>query len=170
MNNKNINNGNKIDDSKEIVTIDYFDRINKKWIKLDVTKEVANLLKASDQKERRKQNQYNYFNKPIDKIFNENKPENEHFLIDESQDVEKILEKKENDVLDDLTRNYERTLIENSLYVLTPEQREVIEMVMYKNMSQNEIAKELNIEQSSVGGRLKRAKENIKKYIKNNQN
>ena len=77
---------------------------------------------------------------------------------------------KENDVLDDLTRNYERTLIENSLYVLTPEQKEVIEMVMYKNMSQNEIAKELNIEQSSVGGRLKRAKENIKKYIKNNQN
>lgn len=150
-----MNNENKIDDSKEIVTIDYFDRINKKWIKLDVTKEVANLLKASDQKERRKQNQYNYFNKPIDKIFNENKPENEHFLIDESQDVEKILEKKENDVLDDLTRNYERTLIENSLYVLTPEQREVIEMVMYKNMSQNEIAKELNIEQSSVGGRLK---------------
>lgn len=165
-----MNNENKIDDSKEIVTIDYFDRINKKWIKLDVTKEVANLLKASDQKERRKQNQYNYFNKPIDKIFNENKPENEHFLIDESQDVEKILEKIENDILDDLTRNYERTLIENSLYVLTPEQREVIEMVMYKNMSQNEIAKELNIEQSSVGGRLKRAKENIKKYIKNNQN
>lgn len=170
MNNKNINNGNKIDDSKEIVTIDYFDRINKKWIKLDVTKEVANFLKASEQKERRKQNQYNYFNKPIDKIFNESKPENEQFLIDESQDVEKILEKKENDVLDDLTRNYERTLIENSLYVLTPEQREVIEMVMYKNMSQNEIAKELNIEQSSVGGRLKRAKENIKKYIKNSQN
>lgn len=170
MNNKNINNGNKIDDSKEIVTIDYFDRINKKWIKLDVTKEVANFLKASEQKERRKQNQYNYFNKPIDKIFNENKPENEHFLIDESQDVEKILEKIEDDILDDLTRNYERTLIENSLYVLTPEQREVIEMVMYKNMSQNEIAKELNIEQSSVGGRLKRAKENIKKYIKNNQN
>ena len=165
-----MNNENKIDDSKEIVTIDYFDRINRKWIKLDVTKEVANFLKASEQKERRKQNQYNYFNKPIDKIFNEGKPENEHFLIDESQDVEKILEKKENDLLDDLTRNYERTLIENSLYVLTPEQREVIEMVMYENMSQNEIAKELNIEQSSVGGRLKRAKENIKKYIKNNQN
>ena len=170
MNNEKCVEENKVDDSKEIVTIDYFDRINKKWIKLDVTKEVANFLKASEQKERRKQNQYNYFNKPIDKIFNENKPENEHFLIDESQDVEKILEKKENDVLDDLTRNYERTLIENSLYVLTPEQREVIEMVMYKNMSQNEIAKELNIEQSSVGGRLKRAKENIKKYIKNNQN
>ena len=165
-----MNNENKIDDSKEIVTIDYFDRINKKWIKLDVTKEVAKFLESNNRKLRRKQNQYNYFNKPIDKIFNESKTENEHFLIDESQDVEKILEKKENDVLDDLTRNYERTLIENSLYVLTPEQKEVIEMVMYKNMSQNEIAKELNIEQSSVGGRLKRAKENIKKYIKNNQN
>ena len=170
MNNEKCVEENKVDDSKETITIDYYDRIHKQWIKLDVTKEVANLLKASDQKERRKQNQYNYFNKPIDKIFNENKPENEHFLIDESQDVEKILEKIEDDILDDLTRNYERTLIENSLYVLTPEQREVIEMVMYKNMSQNEIAKELNIEQSSVGGRLKRAKENIKKYIKNNQN
>lgn len=170
MNNKNINNGNKIDDSKEIVTIDYFDRINKKWIKLDVTKEVANFLKASEQKERRKQNQYNYFNKPIDKIFNENKPENEHFLIDESQDVEKILEKIEDDILDDLTRNYERTLIENSLYVLTPEQREVIEMVMYKNMSYSEIGNLLGIDKSSVYSRIKNAKKNIKNHIKNTQN
>ena len=59
MNNKNINNGNKIDDSKEIVTIDYFDRINKKWIKLDVTKEVAKFLESNKKKLRRKQNQYN---------------------------------------------------------------------------------------------------------------
>ena len=31
----------KQDDSKEMVTIDYFDRIHKQWIKLDVTKEDA---------------------------------------------------------------------------------------------------------------------------------
>lgn len=170
MNNEKCVEENKVDDSKETITIDYYDRIHKQWIKLDVTKEVANLLKASDQKERRKQNQYNYFNKPIDKIFNENKPENEHFLIDESQDVEKILEKKENDVLDDLTRNYERTLIENSLYVLTPEQREVIEMVMYKNMSYSEIGNLLGIDKSSVYSRIKNAKKNIKNHIKNTQN
>ncbi len=170
MNNENINNKNNLDDSKEIIAIDYYDRIHKQWIKLDVTKEVANLLRASDQKERRKQNQYNYFNKPIDKIFNENKPENEHFLIDESQDVEKILEKIENDILDDLTRNYGRTLIENSLYVLTPEQREVIEMVMYKNMSYSEIGNLLGIDKSSVYSRIKNAKKNIKNHIKNTQN
>lgn len=165
-----MNNENKIDDSKEIVTIDYFDRINKKWIKLDVTKEVAKFLESNNRKLRRKQNQYNYFNKPIDKIFNENKPENEHFLIDESQDVEKILEKIEDDILDDLTRNYERTLIENSLYVLTPEQREVIEMVMYKNMSYSEIGNLLGIDKSSVYSRIKNAKKNIKNHIKNTQN
>ena len=56
MNNENINNKNKIDDSKEIVTIDYFDRINKKWIKLDVTKEVAKFLESNKKKLRRKQN------------------------------------------------------------------------------------------------------------------
>ena len=170
MNNENINNKNKIDDSKEIVTIDYFDRINRKWIKLDVTKEVAKFLESNKKKLRRKQNQYNYFNKPIDAIFNESKPENEHFLIDESQDIEKILEKKENDVLDDLTRNYERTLIENSLYVLTPEQREVIEMVMYNNMSYSEIGNVLGIDKSSVYARIKSAKKNIKNHIKNTQN
>ena len=73
-------------------------------------------------------------------------------------------------LLDDLTRNYERTLIENSLYVLTPEQREVIEMVMYKNMSYSEIGNLLGIDKSSVYSRIKNAKKNIKNHIKNTQN
>jgi len=42
------------------------------------------------------------------------------------------MQKKDIDILDDLIRNYERTLIENSLYIFTPEQRKVIEMVIYK--------------------------------------
>lgn len=42
------------------------------------------------------------------------------------------MQKKDIDILDDLIRNYERTLIENSLYIFTLEQRKVIEMVIYK--------------------------------------
>ena len=66
-----------------------------------------------------------------------------------------------------MKEDFERTLIENSLYVLTPEQREVVEMVFYKNMSYGEIAKALNITKQSVCERLKNAKRKIKNYIKN---
>ena len=54
-------NEEKRDDSKDIVTIDYYDRIHKQWIKLDVTKEVARLIKSEDQKTRRANNKYNYY-------------------------------------------------------------------------------------------------------------
>ena len=170
MNNEKCVEENKVDDSKEIITIDYYDRIHKQWIKLDVTKEVANLLKASDQKERRKQNQYNYFNKPIDKIFNENKPENEHFLIDENQDIEKNMELKELEAIEKAEENHKRTLIENSLYELTEKQREVVEKILYENKTNSKIADELNISRQSVGERLISAKKNIKNHIKNTQN
>ena len=170
MNNENINNKNKIDDSKEIVTIDYFDRINRKWIKLDVTKEVAKFLESNKKKLRRKQNQYNYFNKQIDAIFNESKPENEHFLIDENQDIEKNMELKELEAIEKAEENHKRTLIENSLYELTEKQREVVEKILYENKTNSKIADELNISRQSVGERLSSAKKNIKNHIKNTQN
>lgn len=165
-----MNNENKIDDSKEIVTIDYFDRINKKWIKLDVTKEVAKFLESNNRKLRRKQNQYNYFNKPIDAIFNENKPENEHFLIDENQDIEKNMELKELEAIEKAEENHKRTLIENSLYELTAKQREVVEKTLYENKSYGEISKELKISKSAVAKRSENANKNIRNYIKNTQN
>ena len=37
----------KRDDSKDLVTIDYYDRIHKKWIKVEVTKEVARFMKTN---------------------------------------------------------------------------------------------------------------------------
>ena len=39
-------NEEKRDDSKDIITIDYYDRIHKQWIKLDVTKEYTKDLAA----------------------------------------------------------------------------------------------------------------------------
>lgn len=162
---------NKIDDSKELVSIDYFDRINNKWIKVEVTKEVARFMKADNQQRRRKQNQYDYFNKPYDEIFDEDKhPENMHFLCDETQNPEYILAKKEEALVEKAKKEQQRTIIENSLCDLTNEQREVVEMAMYDNLSYREMAEILNVDKSSVYSRMKNAKKNIKNHIKNTEN
>lgn len=160
MENKENNN------NKDLITIDYYDRIHKQWIKVEVTKEVANFMKADEQKTRRKQNQYDYYNIPLSHFERE---DNDYAfdVIDEDSDIEQQLEQIQLKEIEDMKEDFERTLIENSLYVLTPEQREVVEMVFYKNMSYGEIAKALNITKQSVCERLKNAKRKIKNYIKN---
>ena len=157
------------DDSKDLITIDYYDRIHKQWIKVDVTKEVAKFMKADEQKTRRKQNQYDYYNIPLSHFERE---DNDYTfdVIDEESDIDKQLEKETLKEIEDMQEDYERTLIENSLYVLTPEQREVIEMTMYKNMSYSEIAKKLNVSKAAIAKRMKNALKNIKKHIESNQN
>lgn len=153
-------------DNKDLITIDYYDRIHKQWIKVEVTKEVANFMKADEQKTRRKQNQYDYYNIPLSHFERE---DNDYTfdVIDEDSDIEQQIERIQLKEIEDMKEDFERTLIENSLYVLTPEQREVVEMVFYKNMSYGEIAKALNITKQSVCERLKNAKRKIKNYIKN---
>lgn len=153
-------------DNKDLMTIDYYDRIHKQWIKVEVTKEVANFMKADEQKTRRKQNQYDYYNIPLSHFERE---DNDYTfdVIDEDSDIEQQLEKDRLKEIEDMQEDYERTLIENSLYVLTPEQRQVVEMVFYQNMSYGEIAKVLNITKQSVCERLKNAKKKIKNHIKN---
>jgi len=161
----------KYDDSKEIVSIDYYDRINRKWIKLDVTKEDARFMKADDQKTRRNQNRYDYYNKPYDEIFDEdNHPENMQFLMDEEQDPYNVLVKKHQELIKDAQIEEQRTIIQNSLDTLTPAQREAVEMVMNENMSYKEIGNRLGIDKSSVYERMKNAKKNIRNYIKNTEN
>lgn len=157
------------DDNKDLITIDYYDRILKQWIKVDVTREVAKFMKADDQKTRRKQNQYDYHNIPLSHFERE---DNDYTfdVIDEESDIDKQLEKETLKEIEDMQEDYERTLIENSLYVLTPEQREVIEMTMYKNMSYSEIAKKLNVSKAAIAKRMKNALKNIKKHIESNQN
>lgn len=157
------------DDNKDLITIDYYDRIHKQWIKVDVTREVAKFMKADDQKTRRKQNQYDYHNIPLSHFERE---DNDYTfdVIDEESDIDKQLEKETLKEIEDMQEDYERTLIENSLYVLTPEQREVIEMTMYKNMSYSEIAKKLNVSKAAIAKRMKNALKNIKKHIESNQN
>ena len=157
------------DDNKDLITIDYYDRIHKQWIKVDVTREVAKFMKADEQQTRRKQNQYDYHNIPLGHFERE---DNDYTfdVIDEESDIDKQLEKETLKEIADMQEDYERTLIENSLYVLTPEQREVIEMTMYKNMSYSEIAKKLNVSKAAIAKRMKNALKNIKKHIESNQN
>lgn len=156
-------------DNKDLMTIDYYDRIHKQWIKVEVTKEVANFMKADEQKTRRKQNQYDYYNIPLSHFERE---DNDYTfdVIDEDSDIEQQLEQIQLKEIEDMKEDYERILIENALYVLTPEQRQVIEMTMYKNMSYSEIAKKLNISKAAIAKRMKNALKNIKKHIESNQN
>ena len=160
MENKENNN------NKDLITIDYYDRIHKQWIKVEVTKEVAKFMKADEQKTRRKQNQYDYYNIPLSHFEREDN-DFTFDVIDEDSDIEQQLEKDRLKEIEDMQEDYERTLIENSLYVLTPEQRQVVKMVFYQNMSYGEIAKVLNITKQSVCERLKNAKKKIKNHIKN---
>ena len=154
------------DDSKDLVTIDYYDRIHKQWIKVEVTKEVARFMQSDKKKTRRKQNQYDFYNIPLSSF--ETEEDDYCFDIeDENSDIEKKYDEKIKQDLQDIKEDYERTIIENSLYILTPEQREVVEMVFYQNMTYREIAKVLNISKQSVCERLKNAKRKIKNHIKN---
>lgn len=157
------------DDSKDIVTIDYYDRIHKKWIKVEVTKEVARFMKTNSEITRKKQNKYNFRNIPLSTF--ETEDDDYSFDVeDESSDIEGIIERQELDRLDDIEFEYERTLIENSLYCLTPTQREVVEMVFIKKMTYSEISKALNISKPSICERMKNAMKNIRNHIKNSQN
>jgi len=162
---------NKRDDSKDPIVIDYYDRINKRWIKVETTKEVARLLKAEDQRTRRKQNQYNYHNLPFDEVFDSTKKDyekNQEYLIDESAEIN--LEKIDEERMQFTNEEHKRAMIENSLCCLTPEQREVVELAFYRHKSYSEIAEELGISKTSVCDRMKRAKQNIIFYISNTQN
>ena len=157
---------NKRDDSQELRIVDYYDRIHKRWIKVEVTKEVAKFMKTNNEITRKKQNKYNFHNIPLSHFESE---DNDHSfdVIDENVNIEEQFEKEQMKKIENMKEDYERTLIENSLYILTPEQREVVEMVFYKNMTYGEISKVLNIDKSSVYARLKNAKRKIKNHIKN---
>lgn len=161
---------NKTDDSKQLVVIDYYDRIHGQWIKVEVTKEVARFLQSSKKKMRRDQNKYDYYTEPYCDAFNRKKPENEKFLVDEHSDPEIVLEEKEKEKKELIENEYQRTIVENSLYILTPEQREVVEKIFYENKTEDEIASEINRAQSTVSGRKIRAQNKIKNFIKSTEN
>ena len=157
-------------DDDEIVTIDYYDYINKQWIKVDVTKKVARFLETNDRKTKRKQAQYDYRNISYHKVFNENKARkiNER-IIDVRQEPDYRLNHEAELRLKDAEIEHQRTIIQNSLCKLTEPQKEVIDLIMYDNLSHRKIARKLNIAKSSVTERVNEAKTKIINYIKNGE-
>ena len=157
------------DDDKELVVIDYYDRIHKQWIKVEVTKEVARLLKNETQRERRKQNAYDYYNLPFDEVFDSTKKDyekKEHLLVDENSEIR--LEAQDELMFAEMEEEQRRTIIENSLCCLTPEQREVVELAYYQNMSYGDIGKLIGITKPAVYKRMKNAEKNIRDFIEKN--
>lgn len=161
----------KRDDSKDPITIDYYDRINHKWIKVETTKEVARVLHCEDEKTRKANNRYNNHNYGFDDYFDQSKKcfaDREHYLHDESADID--IDKSDDELIRLKKEEQQRTLIENSLDCLSAEQREAVEKTFYENKSQNQIAKELGVSQQSISERLSNAKIKIKNHIKNTEN
>ena len=139
---------------------------------IDVTakREVRNYTKSSDQRIRRKDNEYQFFNKSWDTVFNDDKPENEHYLIDPASDMDSVLEAMEGDLRKAAIREQRRALVENALHCLTPLQREVIDLIFYENKSEREISKILGISHQTVHRRRDKAIKNLKNYIFDTQN
>lgn len=158
-------------DDDEIVTIDYYDYINKQWIKVDVTKKVARFLDTNDRRTKRKQAQYDYRNISYHKVFNENRPRkiNER-IIDVRQEPDYRLNHEAELRLKDAEIEHKRTIVQDSLCELTQPQREVIEMIMNENLSYRKIGKRLGIGKSSVFERVNAAKTKIIENIKNSEN
>lgn len=118
-------------------------------------------MNTSKQQQRRKQNQYNYFNVSFDSVFSE--------FLDESNMIEDagfqcFVENDEQIESLNSIKNYR--IIKNSFKYLTPEQKEVIRLKFYKNKSLREIGEMLSISKQSVFERIKNAEKNIKRFFK----
>ena len=160
-----------IDNDNEIVTIDYFDYINNKWIKVDVTKKVAKFLEADDRNIRRKQAQYNYRNISYHKVFNENRPRKiNKLIIDIKQEPDFRLNYQTELLKQEANYEHKKVLIENALDTLTDNQRRIVVMRM-KNMSYKEIMEVKKVKSlNSVYKPLHVAYKKIKYHIKENEN
>lgn len=160
----------KLANPNEEITFKYKDHIHNKVVDVTAKREVRNYIKSSDQRIRRKDNEYQFFNKSWDTVFNEDKPENEQYLIDPASDMDSVLEAMEGDLRKAAIREQRRALVENALHCLTPLQREVIDLIFYENKSEREISKILGISHQTVHRRRDKAIKNLKNYIFDTQN
>lgn len=125
-------------------TIQYYDRINKKLIDLEVTDEVARFLMSNDKKLRRHQAKYDYFNISIDTPINSND--------EDSITLAETLEDKV-EVMDCATCRRKIHLFNTVWKVvdkLKPKQIELIDNLYIFDKTQKEIAKMWNVSESSV--------------------
>lgn len=160
----------KLANPEDLVTFRYKDKIHNKMIKVTDKRRIRNYLRSSNQKIRRSDNEYKFFNKSWDTVFNEDKPENEQYLIDPASDMDSVLEAMEGDLRKAAIREQRRALVENALHCLSPMQREVIDLIFYENKSEREIAKILDISHQAVHARRDKAIKRLKDYIFDTQN
>lgn len=124
--------------------IKYYDRINRQYIDLEVTDEVARFLMSNDKKLRRHQAKYDYFNISIDTPINSND--------EDSITLAETLEDK-TEVMDCATCRRKIHLFNTVWKVvdkLNPKQIELIDNLYIFDKTQKEIAKMWNVSESSV--------------------
>lgn len=124
--------------------IKYYDRINRQFVDLEVTDEVARFLMSNDKKLRRHQVRYDYFNISLDIPINSNN--------EDSITLTETLEDKA-EVMDCATCRRKIHLFNTVWKVvdkLKPKQIELIDNLYIFDKTQKEIAKMWNVSESSV--------------------
>lgn len=126
--------------------INYYDRINKQMIELEVTDEVAKFLLANDKKLRRKQNKFNYYTIPLDTVVYSG--ENEDITLQE------VIAEPEDDEVMDCRQCKKKLEFFNIVWKvvdnLDKEKYDLIWDLFVEKKSQKEIAKEKGISESAV--------------------
>lgn len=140
--------------------INYFDEISGKEIVVEVSDEVAAELQAMMREENRTNIKIKRNEVSVDAFCNV-----ENYLIDEFNILEHLI-KKEGKYEKQQKR---KELLKKALYLLTDKEKEVINGVFDKRLTQAELSKKLNISRKNIKKRYDNAMCKIKEFIMNNE-
>ncbi len=139
--------------------INYYDRIHKQYIELEVTDEVAKFLFANDKWLRRQQNKYNYSTISLDEPVYSN-DEDEITLAETIADVP-----QESQLLIDEKKQRLYNIVWKIVSKLTPKQQELVDDLFVKDKQQDVIAKEYGVSESAISQQVQTLYLHLKYYF-----
>lgn len=133
----------------------YFRNGNGERVTVEVTDEVAQTYREELRKEWRSDAYEGYYSTSLDEITDAG-----HDFADERENVEEhyISREDEKEQADKLSR------LAAALASLSPDQRELVEKVYFRGMTQDEIAAEKGVTKQAISDRMKRIYVRLKKY------
>ena len=132
-------------------TIKYFSVIEKKWIDVEVSDEVAKFLAASDMQMKRKQRQYDRYTVSLNQPIN---------CDGENLTLEDTIAEPEPDKIDRDRRKAFKIILKHVLE-LPKDEKDIIYWIYFKRIKQKAIAEHLNTTESSVSQRKQTIIDNL---------
>lgn len=131
--------------------IKYFSVIEKKWIDVEVSDEVAKFLAASDMQMKRKQRQYDRYTVSLNQPIN---CDGENLTLEDT-----IAEPKPDKMDRDKRQAFK--IIRKYILELPKDEKEIIGWIYYRNLKQKEVAKLFNTTESSISQRKQTIIDNL---------